>query len=288
MPAFPYATSDPLARQITLDAPPERIVSLVPSLTDLLAHLDLGDRVVGVTRFCERPEGWREQKTIVGGTKQVKIDTVRELAPDLILANKEENTPGDVEALDAIAPVYVTDVGTVEEATVMIRAVGRLTGRAEAADDLADTIAARFDALPDAGAASAAEDPSSPAKAPETVRAAYLIWRTPYMTVGGDTFIHDVMTRGGFANPFADRTRYPEVTPEELGALDLDVLLCSSEPFPFHQKEAFTADLRAACPDTPLEIVDGQLFSWYGPRLLKTPDYLQDLRARIAAARPEA
>ncbi|MFB6274314.1 MAG: helical backbone metal receptor [Salinibacter sp.] len=257
--------TDARDRSLTLEQPPRRIISLVPSQTELLAYLGLYDRVVGITRFCERPEHWRSAKTIVGGTKQVDIDTVRDLDPDLILANHEENTAEDVSALDEIAPVFVTEVQTVSEALAMVRTVGALTDTTDRTSTLVGKIISRFEALPD----------FSP------LRAAYLIWREPYMTVGGDTFIHDVMTWGGFENAYGDQTRYPEVTPDALADRDLDVVLCASEPFPFHKKDKFTADLRAALPDTPVEIVDGQPFSWYGPRLLDTPTYLTNLRERL-------
>lgn len=265
---MPTAT-DARDREITLDAPPRRIISLVPSQTELLAHLGLEDEVVGITRFCERPENWRNEKTIVGGTKEVDLDVVRDLDPDLILANHEENTAEDVAALDDVAPVFVTEVKTVEEALQMIRTVGTLTDTADQTSTLAGKIISRFESLPDF----------------PSLRAAYLIWREPYMTVGGDTFVHDVMTWGGLENVYGDRTRYPEVTPEALADQNLDVVLCSSEPFPFHQKDEFTDDLEEALPDIPVEIVDGQPFSWYGPRLLDTPDYLEDLRERLPTPR---
>lgn len=260
--------TDALERHVRLPHPAERIVSLVPSITDLLHALHLGDRVVGITRFCERPEHWRGTKTIVGGTKNVKPGVVDDLGADLVLANLEENEKEAVEAIDA--PVYVTDVKTVADATAMIRTVGRLTDTAEAADDMADTIEARFADL----------------EVGSRLRAAYLIWREPYMSVGQDTFIHDVMQRGGFENVFSGETRYPETPIEAIAEADPDVVLCSSEPFPFHQKDAFTADVREALPDTPVEIVDGQRFSWYGPRLLDTPGYLRKLHGRLRDAEP--
>lgn len=266
------APTDARDREIALDPPPRRIVSLVPSQTELLASLGLDEAVVGITRFCERPEDWRDRKPIVGGTKQVDIDTVRDLAPDLILANHEENTAEDVAALEEIAPVFVTEVKTVPEACDMIRTVGTLTGTSDQTSTLVGKIISRFKALPGV----------------EPLRAVYFIWREPYMTVGGDTFIHDVMQRAGFENAFGDRTRYPEVSLDDLADRDLDVVLCATEPFPFHQKDTFTADIDAALPDTPIEIVDGQAFSWYGSRLLDAPAYLQDLRASLAPRRPTA
>src|SRR6056297_2332513 len=250
--------TDARGHEVTLDSPPRRLVSLVPSQTELLAHLGLDDAVVGITRFCERPEHWHSEKPIVGGTKEVDIDTVRDLDPDLILANHEENTEEDVAALDDIAPVFVTEVKTVEEALQMIRTVGTLTDTSSQTSTLAGKIISRFESLPDFA----------------PLRAVYLIWREPYMTVGADTFIHDVMDWGGFENVYGDQTRYPEVSIDELAEQEVDVVLCSSEPFPFHQKDKFTADLEEALPDTPVEVVDGQPFSWYGPRLLDTPSYL--------------
>jgi ABC-type Fe3+-hydroxamate transport system substrate-binding protein len=265
---FSTTATDARDRTITVASPPQRIVSLVPSITELLADLDLEREVVGLTRFCERPEGWREAKTIIGGTKSVKTEVVADLAPDLVIANREENEKTDVEALDDLAPVYVTDVASVDDALAMIRTVGTLTGRTDRARAMAERIAQHFADLPEV----------------EPIRAAYLIWREPYMTVGGDTFIHDVMARGGFQNVYGDATRYPTVTLDDLATRDLDVVLCSSEPFPFHQKERFTADLRDALPHTPVKIVDGQAFSWYGSRLLHTPNLLRDVYASVANA----
>jgi len=277
-PAF-FDRPDALDRRVLLADRPQRIVSLVPSITDLLHALNLGDCVVGITRFCERPEHWRETKTIVGGTKDAKADVIAGLDTDLVLANLEENEKADVDAIvDACnTPVYVTDVETVPDATDMIRVVGALTGTQPAAEDMARTVDTRFARL------------QPEALQPEaTVRAAYLIWRDPYMSVGHDTFIHDVMRRGGFQNVFSGETRYPTVTLGEIAAREPDVVLCSSEPFPFHQKERFTQEIRDALPNTPVEIVDGQLFSWYGPRLLETPAYLNRLQSTLSPSGTEA
>ncbi len=255
--------TDGLGRKGTLPALPRRIVSLVPSQTELLADLGLEEAVVGVTRFCVHPPGWKVEKQIVGGTKNVRLDRVEALAPDLVLANVEENTRADVEALEKITLVYVTDVKDVPDALAMIRTVGNLTGRAEAAEKIAAEIEVGFGVLP----------------AFKVRRAVYLIWRRPFMTVGGDTFIHDVMARGGLVNIFGERTRYPEVTPEELAAARPEVVLLSSEPYPFQEKHF--DELRGWLPGTPLRLVDGELFSWYGSRLRRTPPYLRTLRADL-------
>jgi len=252
--------TDARGHTVTLDAPPQRIVSLVPSQTELLADLGLDAEVVGLTRFCVHPVGWKEEKQIVGGTKNVNLDRVRALAPDLVLANLEENTRDDVEALDAIAPVYVTDVADVDDALAMIRTVGALVGREDAADGLAVEIERGFAGL----------------RARPPLRVAYLIWRDPWMTVGGDTFIHDVLRRASLANVFGDRTRYPEVTEEEIAAAEPEVVFLSSEPFPFREKHR--AEMESVVPGVPVRLVDGELFSWYGSRMRLAPPYLAGLR----------
>jgi ABC-type Fe3+-hydroxamate transport system substrate-binding protein len=176
----------------------------------------------------------------------------------------EENTREDVEALDAFAPVWVTDVADVEGALVMIRTVGALVGRNERAEALAAAIERGFDEL-------AALPP---------LRVAYLIWRDPWMTVGGDTFIHDVLRRASFENVFGERTRYPEVTAEEIVAAKPEVVLLSSEPFPFREKHV--AEVERAVPAVPVHLVDGELFSWYGSRMRRMPPYVAGLRDTLA------
>ena len=250
---------DAMGREVQLAPPARRIVSLVPSQTELLHDLGLDEEVVGLTTFCARPPGWRARKARLGGTKAVARERLLALHPDLVLANQEENTREDVEWLAARVPVYVTRVATLDEALSMIRAVGTLVDRAACADELAVAIAAGFAALA-----------NLPAR-----RAAYLIWRRPWMVAGGDTFIADVMRRGGLVNVFADRPRYPAVDAAELRAAAPELLLCSSEPFPFGSAHA--RELEAAVPGARALQVDGELFSWYGSRLRYTPDYLRRL-----------
>jgi len=251
---------DALGRPVRVTAPPQRVVSLVPSQTELLADLGLDAEVVGVTKFCVHPAHWRGVKAVVGGTKSVDTEAIAALSPDLVLVNKEENTRETVEALAQVAPVYVTDVHHLPGALEMIRAVGRLVGRADPAERLAAEIRDGFDALP--------VFPSA--------RVAYLIWRGPYMAAGGGNFIDDMLTRAGFENALAHRPRYPEVTVETLRGAQLDRLLLSSEPFPFGPKHVEA--LSAALPGVSVELVDGELFSWYGSRIRRTPAYLRALR----------
>ncbi|WP_412060976.1 helical backbone metal receptor [Rubrivirga sp. IMCC45206] len=243
--------------------PPTRIVSLVPSQTELLAALGLDAEVVGLTRFCVHPAGWKARKAIVGGTKGTDPTRVLALDPDLVIANREENDREPIEALAAAVPVHVTDVATVGGALAMIREVGGLVGRGPQAQALAAEIGAGFDALP--------------AFAP--LRALYLIWRDPWMTVGGDTFISDVMARAGLANVVGDRARYPTLAPNEIAALAPDVVLLSSEPYPFADNHV--AEVQALAPEAQVALADGEAFSWYGSRLLQTPAVLRELRQRL-------
>ncbi len=218
---------------------------------------------MGLTRFCVHPEDWKGRKTVVGGTKTINVPRLAGLAPDLVIANKEENPRDEVEAVAEHAPVYVTDVADVAGAVAMIRAVGRLVNRADVAGRLADEVAAGFASLA----------PGPP------LRALALIWRDPWMTVGGDTFVSDVMAHAGLDNVAADRERYPALSADEIGALAPDVVLLTSEPYPFGERHL--AETRALAPGARVVLVDGEAFSWYGSRLCQTPAVLRTLSATL-------
>lgn len=260
MPSF----TDQLNRIVEIPAVPQRIISLVPSQTELLASLGLEAEVAGITKFCVHPAHWFRNKQRVGGTKTIHLALVHALQPDLILANKEENVREQVEALARDYPVWISDVNTLADAVSMIRAVGTLTGKAAAAQALAGQLESSYAQV-------------TPASTP--VRTAYLIWRDPYMTIGGDTFIHDQLSRCGLVNVFGHRERYPVVTVADLQAADCSVLLLSSEPYPFRQQHL--EELQAFLPHTRIVLVDGELFSWYGSRLLKAPAYFQELLNKL-------
>lgn len=246
----------------TLTEPPRRIVSLVPSQTELLFALGLEDRVVGVTKFCVHPPHWRKTKAIVGGTKNVHLDRVHALQPDLIIANKEENVREQVFELAADYPVWVTEVTNLPTALGMIQEIGQLTHTHSQAQQLAEEIEQAFAEMTN-------HDTLSPS-------VAYLIWRDPYLSVGGDTFIAAMLEQAGFVNVFAEQQRYPEVTPTVLAARNPDFIFLSSEPYPF--KEKHRAELSAICPTAKILLVDGEAFSWYGSRLLPAARYFRNLR----------
>lgn len=266
-PVFPPLTvTDQLQRRVAVPFPPQRIVSLVPSQTELLFDLGLAERIVGVTKFCLHPAEARTKATVIGGTKNFHFDRIAELKPDLIIGNKEENYQEGIEQLAARYPVWLSDIVTLADALDMMRRVGLITGTKTRAEQLTTDISASFAALP------AAE---------ELVSAAYFIWRKPYMVAAAGTFIHEMLPLAGCRNVFADLGRYPEISPEQLTEARPQVILLSSEPYPFQQKHV--AEFQALCPGARVLVVDGELFSWYGSRLRHSAAYFRELRGHIGA-----
>lgn len=256
--------TDQTGYKINIGQFPQRIISLVPSQTELLFHLGLNERVIGITKFCIHPESWQKSKTIVGGTKNVDIEKIISLSPDFIIANKEENSFEDIKQLQMRFPVYVSDITTIEEATQMIFSVGKITGANQQAIDIIEKISHRFASLN-----TLINKPS----------VAYLIWKNPYMAAANHTFIHSILRLFGFDNVFSDLHRYPCITIEMLKDHKPQFVLLSSEPYPFREKHK--AELQAALPDSKIMLVNGEMFSWYGSRLINTPKYLNELKREI-------
>jgi ABC-type Fe3+-hydroxamate transport system substrate-binding protein len=254
--------TDQIGRALKIKETPKRIISLVPSQTELLASLGLENEVIGITKFCVHPNNWFRNKTRVGGTKQIKLDLIHSLQPDLIIANKEENTKEQIEALANDFPVWVSDVNDLESAFEMIAKVGEITGRSDPAADLIGRIKTNFEKL------------NTPANNP--LKAAYFIWPKPYMVSGGDTFISKMMEIAGFQNIFQSENRYPEINLDHLKGLEPDCILLSSEPYPF--KEKHVNAFKEEFPHAKVLIVDGEYFSWYGSRLEFAPDYFNQIR----------
>jgi ABC-type Fe3+-hydroxamate transport system substrate-binding protein len=244
-------------------APSLKIVSLVPSQTELLYYLGLEDEVIGITKFCVHPAKWFKTKRRVGGTKTLCIDLIKNLNPTLIIANKEENVKEQVELLSKEVDVWVTDVNSLQDALLMIADVGILTAKTNEASQLIQKIEKKFLNL------------DTPDK---EISAAYLIWKNPYMAAGGDTFISNMMQHCGLQNVFNNKDRYPEISMEQIKNLNCQLLLLSSEPYPF--KQDHLKDLKIYLPETKIVLVDGEMFSWYGSRLLKAPAYFKTLFLR--------
>ncbi|MDC8006206.1 helical backbone metal receptor [Aureisphaera galaxeae] len=250
---------DQLNRTLQFSETPKRIVSLVPSQTELLVHLGLRDRIVGVTKFCVHPEELRKEVKVVGGTKNVHFHKIADLQPDIIICNKEENTQEIVEKCEEIAPVWVSDMVSIEDSLDMMTRLGELLGVSQAAGELTDGISSAikdFDVF-------MADKPEK--------RVAYLIWKKPYMAAGKDTFINTLLRLNRFENVL-EKERYPEVTLEDMNQADL--ILLSSEPYPFKEKDVEELQQKT---NATVRLVDGEYFSWYGSRLLGAFPYFKSL-----------
>ncbi len=222
----------------------------------MLSDLGLDNEVVGITKFCVHPEHWRQTKTIVGGTKNVDHRLVDSLKPDLIIANKEENTKEDVEKLSRYK-IYVSDIKTIEDSYAAINTIADLTGTS--ANSIIDNIKNSFSSLPSF----------------EVKKALYLIWKKPWMAAGSDTFINELMKMAGFENVVKE-DRYPTLTKESIQQLNPGVVLLSSEPYPF--KDQHIDELKKLLPEAKVILVDGEMFSWYGSRMVGMAKYFRELR----------
>lgn len=253
-------TIDQLGRTINISHPPQKIVSLVPSITELIYDLGLGKQLVGRTKFCVHPKIELKSITNIGGTKTINLERIAALEPDLIIANKEENQQEQIEQLiEAGYPVWVSAMDNFSDSLMMITALGRVVGKPEKAKQIVMDSQRLMDTF----------------KTSCIQKVAYLIWRDPYMTIGNDTYIHDMLARLGYKNVYGDQTRYPIFTLEELKKRAPEIIFLSSEPFPF--KEKHISELQEVFPNTRILLVDGEAFSWYGTRFLKTYEYLQQL-----------
>jgi len=239
-----------------------KVISLVPSITEALFDLGLTENeVIGRTKFCIHPKEKVQNIPIIGGTKNINIEKIKSLKPDLILANKEENVKEQVEALMDDCKVIVTNVETIEDNYYLLKQLGHLFNKEEQAQIFN---LKTYEVL-------------HQTKIDSAIKAAYLIWNNPYMTVGSDTFIHRILSEIGFKNIFHHTTRYPEIKTEDLA--EADVIMLSSEPFPF--KEKHVAEIKEVYPDKKIIIVDGEAFSWYGTHIAKCEHYFKELLAEM-------
>lgn len=252
---------DQLGLELSIPRSPSRIISLVPSQTELLFDLGLEDRIAGVTKFCIHPEK-AKSKIIVGGTKNFRTDIIEQLHPDLIIGNKEENEEKGILSLRKIYPVWMSDISSLEDALSMIRSIGGLTSTQAKSETIINSIAKRFDEL--------SEVPSR--------RCLYLIWKKPWMVAGKNTFIDSMLSKINLVNSI-DALRYPELNDRDIAALAPEVILLSSEPYPF--KEKHIRELKDLVPSAKVLLVDGEMFSWYGSRLVKSPAYFNSVLRQL-------
>ena len=253
--------TDQLGIKSASPGPAERIISLVPSLTELLYELGLTRQIIGVTRYCPPPKDERRVPAVIGGTKDFDFNRIDELSPDLIIGSREENYQAGISRLREKYPVWLCDVLILDDALNMIKDIGSIVGRSVNAARLVSEITDEFSKLP----------------AFPPLKVAYLIWQDPFMVAAGGTFINNMLELGGFVNIFQERSRYPVIILADLA--QAEAVLLSSEPYRFTENEVKV--LKTAYPHCKDMLVDGKKFSWYGSHLRYTPAYLQQLRAAL-------
>lgn len=255
---------DQLNRKISLKDTPKRIISLVPSQTELLCDLGIKDSIVGKTKFCVHPNYIKRWATTVGGTKQINLDRIKALQPDIILCNKEENTKEIVEACELICEVHVSDIFTIDDSLELIQQYGEIFKREKEALVILNEIKDKV------------QDFNIFIQNKPALKTVYFIWKNPWMIAGNNTFIDYLLQLNKFENVYVDKERYPEIELSKINVnLEVEVVLLSSEPYPF--KEINIKELQEFYPNAMIILVDGEMFSWYGSRLTKAFKYFKKL-----------
>lgn len=253
--------TDQTEHTITLKSAPKRIISLVPSQSELLWDLGLRTELVGITKFCIHPDEMFKSIEKVGGTKKLDIEKIRALKPDLIIGNKEENEQIQIETLRKEFPVWMSDIYDLSDAFEMITAIAQMVEKQTEAEKLVKTIRDNFAKMDISGF--------------KGKKVAYFIWYNPYMVAAPNTFVNNIIEKLGMINAFSYLSRYPEVNASQIKGAAPDCIFLSSEPFPF--KEKHIAELKQICPNAEIILVDGEMFSWYGSRLQYAPAYFNTL-----------
>ncbi len=250
---------DQIILSVNHSYPPQRIVSLVPSQTELLVDLGLEEQIVGITKFCIHPPQLKDKKVIIGGTKKFWFDVIDELKPDLIIGNKEENYKEGINQLKEKHPVWISDIYTLEDALHMIEMIGDITAKVPMSQSIVQQIRGSFQTLQQC----------------QRKSVLYLIWKNPWMAAGSECFIHNMLEKMGLINCLSYIPRYPQLTDDKIRSLKPDLIFLSSEPFPF--KHEHIKELQELSPTSQILLVDGEMFSWYGSRLIQAPRYLKEL-----------
>ena len=259
---------DQIGNRFELKNTPTRIVSLVPSQTELLVDLGLESSIVGVTKFCIHPNHLKQTKKIVGGTKTINIDKIKALRPDIILCNKEENTKEIVAACQKIATTHVSDIFTIEDCIELILQYGNIFSCTTGASKITENI--NYNLV----------DFQNFIKDRETLKVAYFIWKNPWMVAAKNTFINHLLSINKFENIYQNKQRYPEINLAKIQQEgNPKLILLSSEPYPF--KEEHILEIEQFTQHAKTILVDGEMFSWYGSRLIKAFEYFKKLRLEI-------
>lgn len=254
---------DQTGREIQIADKLNSIVSLVPSLTELLFFFKMDDKITGITDFCVHPADKTEKIIKVGGPLNFSIEKIKALKPDLIVASKSENNKQKILELAKNFPVFISDVKNLEDAYKLIEKLGNICNQTELAQNLTQNLASGFDRL----------------STPLAVSAVYLVWEKPYIVAGNETFIHDILKNIGIDNSFVHLKGYQKIIGKQLSEIKADILLLPSEPYAFDKSHI--EHYKKLLPDSKILLVDGQLFCWYGNRLLLAINYLKNLKSLI-------
>jgi ABC-type Fe3+-hydroxamate transport system substrate-binding protein len=247
---------DQMGRSVRIPLDPKRIISLVPSQTELLYDLGLDNEVVGITKFCVHPASWFRVKQRIGGTKQLNLELIRSLNPDLIIGNKEENTKEDIEALEKEFPVWMSDIVTLEDAFAMIQSIGVMTDKEDEAELLVEESIEAFASIENLG---------------QGKTFLYFIWDEPAFVAGKNTFIDSMFMKIGLQNA-CELSRYPALS--EVAPTTVDHIFLSSEPFPF--KSEHVNKYQSIFPNAQIHLIDGEMCSWYGSRMKLAASYFEE------------
>ena len=263
-----FRIQDQLNRSIHFKESPKRIVSLVPSQTELLCDLGLEHLLVGVTKFCIHPHHIKTDVEVVGGTKHIHLDKIKALRPDIILCNKEENTQDIVHACAAICNVHVSDIFTIQDSLELIAQYGQLFNKAKESSIIIEKVDGEI------------KDFKIFLENQSVLKVVYFIWKNPWMVAANNTFINHLLELNKFENVYGSEERYPEIALDKIDINnEVNLVLLSSEPFPF--KESHKNELQTYFPNAKVVLVDGEMFSWYGSRLLKAFGYFRSLRLNL-------
>jgi ABC-type Fe3+-hydroxamate transport system substrate-binding protein len=257
--------TDQTGHIITLQSVPERIISIVPSQSELLWEMGLRDELKGISKFCIHPDRMFRTVQRVGGTKQLDIEKIRALKPQLIIGNKEENEKAQIETLRREFNVWMSDIYNFDDAIEMMRALGNMTGKKQEAEAIVNKVKDSISSIKNIFNG-------------ETM--AYFIWKDPYMLAAGNTFIDHVLRHAGLVNVAGSMLRYPEISVEDIRKIKPAYCFLSSEPYPFSEKHL--PEIKRQIPDSKIVLVDGEMFSWYGSRLTMLPEYLEKLKTELA------
>jgi ABC-type Fe3+-hydroxamate transport system substrate-binding protein len=260
-----HSISDQMGNILHLPHVPRKVVSIVPSQSEFIWDIGGKDQLAGITKFCIHPEKMFREIRRVGGTKNLNLSLIRQIQPDIIIGNKEENDQNQVEELKKEFNVWMSDIHNINDAVEMMSQVGKILGREPEANNIINEITFSFKKI---------RSVFTP------LRVAYFIWKDPYMLAAKNTFIDSIITLCGLIN-ISEDNRYPEYTADEIKALKPDLCFLSSEPYPFNEQHV--EEIQNLFPYSRVMIVDGEMFSWYGSRLLKTPDYLLKLKEEISS-----